>query len=214
MISPQYQLTQHDEFVSSLNSVRDCKEVAEFNDMYDAGIVYSCLDRIRADLRQSGKSVEAWAQEWAYSLCQGDEDAKTLNKDRKLSLELLYTLVNRWKGVKGPQTLTAENIVYYFGDKRIMGILGLCLPMDRASALYNMTVPGESNPGMHWVSEVHVARYPGWAERMKDYEGFPTMNKRFLWLMEDEALAALRLRYSNFMRKYTTPVEAHDWDHV
>ena len=212
MISPQYQLTEHEEFASSLNRIRSCKEVAEFNEMYDAGIVYSCLDRIRTDPCQSGKSVEAWAEEWAYSLCQDDENAKILNKDRKLCLELLYTLINRWKGVKGPQTLTTENVIRDFGGKRIMGILGLCLPMDRASALYNMTVAGESHPGMHWVSEIHVGRDPEWAERMKDYDGFPTMNKRFLWLMEDEALAGLRFRYSNFMREYTTPVEVHDWN--
>jgi len=211
MATSPYQLLQHGEFALLLETIRNCMLIDEFIEMYDAGIVYVCLDNIRSNLRQSGMSVEAWAEDWAKRLHMGDEDAKALNKDRKLSLELLYMLCNRWKGVKGPQTLTAQN-VRDFGDKRIMGILMLCLPMDRASALYNMMVPGESQPGTHWVSEIHVARDPEWAARMRHYDGFPTMNRRFLWLMEDEELVGLKLGNNNFMRKYTTPVEAHVWD--
>jgi len=209
MFTPPYQLMQHHEFASLLGRIRDCREVDEFIETYDAGIVYSCLDRIRTSLRQSGMSVEAWAEDWAKRLYKGDEDAKTLNNDRKLSLELLYTLCDRLKGVKGPQTLTADNVVRDFGNKRIMGILGLCLPMDCANALNNMTIPGESLPGTHWVSAIHVARDIEWAERMSHYDGFPTMNRRFLWLMEDEELVGLKLGNNNFMRKWTTPMEAH-----
>ena len=211
----QYQVPQVDEFGSSLKQVQGCQTIDEFVGMYDSGIVYDRLNRIRSALRESGKDVETWTKDWATSLYQGnDEGAKNLHRDRKICLELLYTLLNRWKGVKGPQTVTEENIVNDFGDKRIMGILSLCLPMDRACALYNLSVPGEARPGTHWVSEVHVARDPEWAQRMKNYDGFPTMNKRFLWLMEDEGLAGLNLGGNNFMRQYTTPMEAHASDQV
>jgi len=200
---------QIDDFKTVLNEVKSCEEIDEFIEMYEpGGVVHDCLDCIRASLRASGKSVDEWAEDWAKSLYQDDENAKNLNKYRKLSLELLYTLCNRYKGEKKPQTLTAANVVDDFGDKRIMGIVGLCLPMDRANALYNMMLPGQARPGMHWVSEIHVARDPEWAQRMSNYDGIPTINKRFFWLLEDEALAGLNLRQSNFMRKYTTPVAA------
>jgi len=183
MPAPQYQVPENDEFKSSLKQVRSCEAIEDFIEMYEAGIVYDCLDRIRSARYASGQAVEAWAEQWAKSLCQGDEGAKALNKDRKLGLELLYTLWKRWKGEKGPQTLSAENIVNDFGERRIMGILMLCLPMDRASSLHNMTVADESRPGTHWVSEIHVARDPEWKARMSNYNGFPTMNKCFIWLM-------------------------------
>jgi len=208
MSSSQYQLPQQDEFKNLLASIRNCEAIRDFIDVYDAGVVYACLERMRTAQRLSGKSVEQWAEGWAKSLYQGAEDAKTLNRDRKLSLELLYTLLNKYKGDKVAATLTAENIIVDFGVQRIMGILGLCLPMDRANALYNMTLPGASEPGMHWVSEVHLVRDAEWADRMKDYDGFPTMNKRFLWLMEDEALAGLNLSGNRFMQEYTTPKAA------
>ena len=47
---------------------------------------------------------------------------------------------------------------------------------------------------------------------MKKYDDDPPMNKRYLWLMEDEELAGLGLRDSNFMRKYTTPMMAPTLD--
>jgi len=89
-----------------------------------------------------------------------------------------------------------------------MAVIGLCLPMDRANALFNMTLPGQSQPGMYWVSEIHVAVDPERAKRMKGYSERPAMNKRFLWLMEEEALSRLGLREDIFMKEWTTPKEA------
>jgi len=68
---------------------------------------------------------------------------------------------------------------------------------------------------MHWVSVYHKDREPGyekyydpeWAARMEGYDGRPTMNKRFLWLMEEEELAGLNLGGNNFLRTWTTPKE-------
>jgi len=134
------ELLHSKKFESPLEEVQSCKAINEFIRMYD-GAVGVCLDRIRT--AQSAKPIEQWAVDWAKRLCRGYEDAKKLNQDRKISLELLYILLNRWKGVKGVKTLTADDIVKNFGDKRVMEILRLCLPMDRANALHNMTLPGE-----------------------------------------------------------------------
>jgi len=207
MPASQYQVPRQEDFGSLLEEVQSCQLIQDFCRMYDSGIVYICLNRIRTDLKRSGQNVETWAKEWAKRLFQNDEDAENLHRDRKLCLELVYTLCNRWKGVKAEKTLEAKDIVTHFGDKRVLGILGLCLPMDRACALYNLSLPGEVRPGVHWVSEIHVARDPQWAQRMNRYTGRPTMNKRFLWLMEDQELAGLNLRQNDFLCEYTTPVE-------
>ncbi len=57
-------------------------------------------------------------------------------------------------------------------------ITGVYLPLDRANALYNMTLLGAAAPGMHWYAEAHV---PALGALLHGYAGFPTMNKRLLW---------------------------------
>ena len=75
---------------------------------------------------------------------------------------------------------------------------------DQAKLLYFMTGLGKAEPGIHWFAERHVEQDPEWRDIMRDYEGEPLINKRYMWLLDLERLG---LGHCMVLRQWTTPVK-------
>ena len=162
--------------------VKDCERIDDFVAMYDSQRFQSSLRRI--DFAQSDGKTEEWAEEWACKLRLNDEQAAQLNDDRKACLLLLYRMCDCWKPKdKSKATVSEEDIVETFKDRRVLRILTLCVIMDRAQALHKMKLAGHP-VGMHWYAEKHVEESAEWKEITANYEGFPTINKRIFWLID------------------------------
>ena len=152
---------------------------------------------------------DIWAKAWALQMRHERKDAVALNRCRKVLLRLLYSLCDAWKQQQQENephshsvatttnttntsiaTNSNDRILHEFGRERIVNILQLALPMDRAQALYKMVYAGATTYGMHWFAPQHVTRSPHYWQRIQDTcGGFPTMNKRYLWLYECDSLA-------------------------
>jgi hypothetical protein len=105
--------------------------------------------------------METWARNLYTAIALGtDDNAVSLNNDRKTILELAYDLVGLWNRVRDQIGEEAANnfeneIVDKFKIRNIERILGFGLPMDRANALYGMKIPTPNLYGMHWYCDYH-----------------------------------------------------------
>jgi hypothetical protein len=169
-----------------LKHVKDCERINDFLTIYDSALYQASLDRIGVAQSEGGADAEEWAKEWARKLLVvvDDDNAKGLNQDRKICLALLYRMCDCWQPKnKSNATVSRDDIVDTFKDRRVLRILTLCVIMDRAQALYKMKIAGHP-VGMHWYAQKHVDESDEWKEIDANYDGSPTINKRLFWLVD------------------------------
>ena len=131
-------------------------------------------------------NVEDWARDWAMRTGRDDpeeDDYDYVNKCCDAILALLYTLCDRWRQ---DHTIPQYAIWTIFGRHRVINILSMAMPFDRARVLFKMqysTVP--QLHGMHWVSKRHIEEHPViWGQFLAAVEGGCTMNMRYHWIAD------------------------------
>ena len=174
--------------------------VQRYVNIYNEPSFQDRLTRLYKD--RGSQDPETWAEN-LYLLFRDDPTnprALQLNHDRKLCLTLLCELVNEWE--EQELSVEFENAIRkIFKPRRIARILGVCLVMDRAQALYKMvqsatTEDGNTITGMHWYSDLHVeletfetpSERDRWATLLSSYPGTGTMNKRLYRLLYSKTL--------------------------
>jgi hypothetical protein len=174
--------------------------VHDFVRIYDGSTFQLCL---RYLVVSSGNyDLTVWASAWAMRMRDEPQNDFYLNQCRKTVLSLLFEMLNRWRD----GTIAAADIVCTFTAHRLVNILHYCLPLDRAQCLLKMQYPVMTvEPGMHWVSESHVADSAEWQDRLARVGGRPTMNKRYLWLLHDPAFAELGLNRNTTLMRLVEP---------
>ena len=134
----------------------------EFVDLYDRRVYQDAIDRLYADFNEKGNGdYQAWAKQFYCEFRQNDKDEKLkgLNMDRKHCLRLVYDLVEQWNDFCETHG-QSEQFEQAMLDSlhRIENILAICLPMDRAQALYKMTKrrDGKGPKGRPWHCKLHA----------------------------------------------------------
>jgi hypothetical protein len=178
--------TAADAHDAALRRIRACEKMDDFIGEYDSIYYQQCMQNLRDAVGTA--DTEAWAKEWAIRMRNEFAEDVALNRDRKVCLELLHRLCERWKSKKDP-SITDSAIVKDFGRLRISRMTEVCLPMDRAQALYKMQYDNTKDIGMHWFGQKHADKFPNWRAILNNYDaGFYTINASFLWLMEVDEL--------------------------
>ena len=165
--------------------IEACRSIEAFLNVYDSFAYQSCLCHIRAAI--GSQDVETWAYEWSLRMRNPSPADIALNRDRKVGLALVYALCDQWKDPLN-EDVTESTIQHQFKVRRLVNILQVLLPMDRAQALYVMRCPGASAYGMHWVSKKDVSASKALEASLQTYGGFPTMNNRLVRLMDSPVL--------------------------
>jgi hypothetical protein len=134
-------------------------ELKALSDRFYGPTIRHALHRLT--VAQGSEDMETWARNLYTAIALGtDDNAVSLNNDRKTILELAYDLVGLWNRVRDQFGEEAANnfeneIVDKFKIRNIERILGFGLPMDRANALYGMKIPTGNLYGMHWYCDYH-----------------------------------------------------------
>lgn len=183
-----------------MRNIDACHTIPHFIAVYDSFLFQSCLCRVRSAI--GSRNVERWAHDWALRMRNPSPADIVLNRDRKTGLALLFVLCNCWKDPLN-ESVTETTIQKDFKSRRVVNILQLLLPMDRAQALYTMRYPGASEYGMHWVSKKDVSVSEALDKLLKTNGGFPTMNHRLVRLMDSEVLG---LSEVEVFRRWMEPV--------
>jgi hypothetical protein len=189
--------------------IKQCERIDEFEQVYDSAAFQRTLRTIR--VAQGVAPVDEWSKDWAIRMRAEAAADVELNECRRTALNFVYELCNRWKDDEC-EDVTDESLVKEFKGHRLINILQLVLPMDRAQALYRMIYPFKAAYGMHWVSELQAAQpvvttddattTTTWGQLVQAEGGIYTMNKRYLWLMD---LPGLGLQQSAAFQRWTTP---------
>jgi hypothetical protein len=187
--------------------IRICNTMDDFLNMYESKFYQQCLLNLRNAVGNIDKKV--WAKEWATRMLneKPDEQDMALNRDRKVCLQLLYTLCERWKS-QSDLSITESTIADKFEAYRIKRIMLVSLPMDQAQALYKMKYDDCKDVGMHWVARQHLEKSSEWKSILKKNDGEPTINECFLWLTESKLDLAgtaewLQPQYAQWYEKET-----------
>lgn len=197
-----------------LNEVHDLKK--EFREKY-----YSDLESLKSALKQ--QNIDKWARKVYQDKKRGKAYSLELNEHRRNLLKIVYKLVNKW-GEYDLSPEFEEAMVEGFPRSKIVEILQICVPMDRAHALYALHNADTDKYGYHWYSKLHyekgskfLMKY-GEEKRMKTIQGEirrfedehpeqkPPMNKRLYRLLFSDALG---LQAIPDFRRWSQPELAH-----
>lgn len=185
--------------------VRQCKCVRDFLVMYENREFMSVLSHLRD--QQAGYDRETWAAQWARRLADRDPWALALNDSRITVSLYLFELCDWWNNQED-RTTSARDIVEELGDTKIKQMVKLSLVMDRANVMYNMLEAQGNRRGMHWFSDKTAHRELLAEQGVFVPYGLYTMNKRYLWLLEDPAFEDLGLWRDAELQKWMTPERA------
>lgn len=120
---------------------------SEFREDY-----YSDLERLYGALGR--KDIDKWARKVYEDKRKDKEYAIELNRLRRRCLKLLYKLVDKWEEYDYSPAFE-EAMLNAFPRSKIVEILRICLPMDRAHALYALYNADTDKYGYHWYSKLH-----------------------------------------------------------
>lgn len=155
--------------------IRALATLAECSTFYDDSIsLKRCLEELfRAqrealgDLTGDAARVQRfrWCIFWALALSNGEEWAKDLNHCRKTLLTLIYHVVDlESKTFKNTvrawvmpflgydNYIDLGNVERIVQIRRLSDILTICLPMDCANCLFNMTIIETNERGLGWYA--------------------------------------------------------------
>jgi hypothetical protein len=138
-----------------------------------------------------------WAKDWATNLAT-EAEAQNLDASRKKCLALLFCMYDTWH----LDPLAPRRLREAFRSQWVSNILEVCLPMDRANALYNMQIiRGPNQPrGIHWISEEQASKND-FKTVLEGYHGFHSMSRRYEWIID-----AFNLGNTGNIKRWTTPV--------
>jgi hypothetical protein len=140
--------------------IMQCERIDEFEQVYDSAAFQRTLRTIR--VAQGVAPVDEWSKDWAMRMRAEAAADLERNECRHTALTFVYELCNRWKDDEC-EGVTDESLVKEFKGHRLINILQLVLPMDRAQALYKMIYPGKavSCRAIHWLHT--VSERPFWS---------------------------------------------------
>jgi hypothetical protein len=149
-------------------AINNLPTLAECSNFYEIDTHYKeCLRLLRSSQREymnvanepPVQARETWSRFWANARHQEQDWARALDDCRKTALALLYRVCDLVTNPDG--TLQAEAIFNVFQTRRIVEILVLCLAMDRANCLYNMSITATGERGLGWYAKGQERVYQG-----------------------------------------------------
>ncbi|KAL7556350.1 hypothetical protein ACA910_006278 [Epithemia clementina (nom. ined.)] len=194
--------------------------VKQFVNRYNTRVILDALDRLDKD--RGSKNIEEWAKEIYTTLKDNPDDERTnkLDMDRKTCLELLYDLVKAWEEYDYSEDFE-QAIDCVFKTRRLVRILSVCLPLDRAQSLYYKRInSNDTNHGMPWYCEFHLKKgnnyardhpdeHKNWILYIGGYNVPPTMNKELFRLLFSDRFG---LRSNDDFKKWSRPAKVPSKD--
>lgn len=188
--------------------INKCGTISDFLSLYD--MLDAVARRIRVAI--GCRSPDEYAADWAIAFrLKGDKgELDRVNEDRKTILVFVYRLVDCiWDS--RCSDVTIQSVEKDFKAHRLMNLMQLVVPMERAQCLYKMRYISASDQpnhcGMHWVAQTHVDSSKNWAEILQAVQGRPTINKRLMFLHQ----SLRELRASPALTRWLTPQLALWW---
>lgn len=190
------------------------KDISQCNTMMELLCLYDQMDAIARPIRvaMGNRSSDEWAADWAiaFRLKPNDSELVSLNEHRKTILAFIYRLVDCiWD--ETCNDVTIQSVEKDFKPHRLMNLLQLVVPMDRAQCLYKMQYISMADKknccGMHWVAKAHVNSSTTWSTVLHEVQGRPTINKRLMFLHEQVS----DLETSRALTRWLSPQLALWW---
>ena len=185
--------------------IRASCTVSSFLAIYETPEFGGCLTRLR-NAQLSKCNREIWSRKWALALSRHEEWACHLNEDRKTVTVYIQELCDRWnpynKRMESSSSISSDEIITQLGDNKIRQMVKLCLVMDRAHT---------NQRGMHWYadrdSHIQFLQKQGVKRgRRRESKNAHTMNKRYLWLLQDDEFKPLvGLQTDRELQKWSRP---------
>lgn len=169
-----FSFSKNDDFKKCIRAIRDAQ--GSFADHYQG-------EGTPMDIRAE------WCKLWAIALSKHIERAVELNECRKTALHLVYKACDFCTG--GNWDLEASQIQDDLINRvlplrHVSPILVRCVPMDRASCLYNMRNEKSDKIGLGWYSKWDKEAYKALSNPpLPLNDKCPSINKRLRWLQKN-----------------------------
>jgi hypothetical protein len=216
----------HIDFAVVQAQIQAAITVFDFERLYDDANIQKMIRFLTVS--RGNDDVELWAKDWAVRMRAVDNEPLSpadvlLDECYQTLLCLIFTLLDRWQA----GSITANQLIERFKGHRFTNILSLAVPLDQAQCLYTKQYDNDNNDtgdgsnhnntltrrcryGMHWVAQSHVARSESWGEILAGVGGRPTINERYLWLMDlDGDLAGLGVADNTELQRLLEPYRNH-----
>jgi hypothetical protein len=216
----------HIDFAVVQTQIHAATTIFDFERLYDDANVQKMIRYLTVS--RGNDDVELWAKDWAVRMRAVDNEPLSpadvlLDECYQILLDLVFMLLDRWRA----GTITATQLIERFKGHRFTNILSLAVPLDQAKCLYTKQYDNDHNDtgdgsnhndtttrrcryGMHWVAASHVARSESWPEILESVGGQPTINERYLWLMDlDGDLAGLGVADNTELQRLLEPYRNH-----
>lgn len=213
MLSRVWEVGQVSNNLILRQNIRSCSTISHFREVQLSSGFNECLMRLQeAQTCTTRLDRELWAENWAKALTHHQAWAEALNNDRKTVKCLIRAQCDFWKGRHGTNHPLAAEEIFELGTNGLSTkeMVKLCVIMDRARFLYHMIDFGPSSNvrGMHWYadSDKHrvFLREKGFLA-LEDVTGH-TMNRRYLWFIDEEELNPVGLWNDEEYLEWTRPV--------
>lgn len=194
-------------FKSLTNNMGRIETILEdFVTVYESPSIQDALKRLEEN--KGTQDTDEWAENFYKNFNDNPDDTvlSSLNMDRKHCLNLVYSLVNTWQDNKDFLIQFEKSIPKVFKTERLERILRICLPMDRAQALFKLKLnfDTDTKPGIPWYSELQLPflnqEFISHTEKFPSHK--PPMNKRLFRLVNSDYIG---LKENPDFMKWTKP---------
>jgi hypothetical protein len=194
-----------------LSAIKSAKNNDDLESIYGSKQFQRALERLvkSQERAHTNEEKETWAMTWAFALGGKESDSQeyknalALDGDRRVCFELLKRLVDLHWDKRGDvlvdPTVSKDNLKEF--DHRIKRILALCLPMDRAQALYTMQKEGQHPPGMNWYAAEHESDGNYNTDGFRDWND-PTLSRKYMHLRN---MKELGIQEDEWLERLLTP---------
>lgn len=181
----------HKDLQSRIDALQNPEEIGRFFQYKDFGMCFQVIRDAQGKYADNheGEAIEKranWSRLWAMALSKNCKRAMALNDCRKTALHLVYKACNVCTGKNWnlPASAIDDNIVESALPRRyVRPILLRCIPMDRASCLYNMRNDTNDKIGLGWYSTGQEEAYQALHHTpLTLNDNQPAINKRLKWL--------------------------------
>jgi len=176
--------------------IMKCHSIKDFVEVYESLDFKNCLRQLED--AQVGGDRKGFAEEWAKFLVEHDPRAKSLEEHKRTLKCLLLKLCDAC--TDDENSLSREDIIQVFKDRRVISIMLLVVVMDRADALYHLVNLSTNVRGKHWYAKEDATIV---MEIDAALDSIPPMNKRYRWLIR--SFPELRLQEYRELMEWVEP---------